>query len=480
MSLLKNEIREYLSSLYGKSIESKYEEFIKKDSSVYLRVNTLKTNKNDLIESLKRQYGVICKEIENIPYALQVISGVEIIGKTLQHITGQFYIQGLSSMIPPLVLAPTSKDKVLDLCAAPGSKTTEIGEMMCNSGTLIANEIQHSRVNMLVYNIDRINLANTAVTHNRGEWLNKFFSEYFDKILVDAPCSGLGIIHKKNEVNDWWTLKRAESLGALQFMLLVSAIKMAKVSGEIVYSTCTLTPEENEIVLNKILEKYPVEVSAISLPVKSHSGLTEYKGQKLNPSLKLAKRILPWENDSDGFFIIKLVKTNSTQSPEQSKTKIKSKVLSPDSQKLKPYLENIYEDFGINKDTLRKFKFTLNDNNIFFINKNFGIDNIDIFHRFGIRFGKIDKHGNTALHSQAAEILGKFITKNIYNLESKEELRTYINGGTIKNYSLKGRQSTVKYGDTILGTAAITKTGIKSRFPRAKRTQNILINNSGY
>ena len=255
MSIVNNEIREYLTSLYGKNLERKYEEFTRKKPSIYLRVNSLKSNKLDLINSLKKQYGVICKEIENIPNALKVIVGEKIVGKTLQHVTGKFYIQGLSSMIPPLVLSPASDDKVLDLCAAPGSKTTQLGEMMNNTGTLIANEIKQNRVGTLVYNIDRINLVNTAVTHNRGELLSRYFQGYFDKILVDAPCSGLGIIHKKDEVNDWWSLERAESLGELQFRLLTAAIKLAKVDGEIVYSTCTLTPEENEIVLSKILER---------------------------------------------------------------------------------------------------------------------------------------------------------------------------------------------------------------------------------
>ena len=475
MSILNNEIREYLTSLYGKSSEKKYEEFIKKEPSIYLRVNLLKTNKLDLINSLKKQYGIICREIENIPNALKVIEGKKIVGKTLQHVTGKFYIQGLSSMIPPLVLSPSPYDKVLDLCAAPGSKTTGLGEMMNNTGTLIANEIQQSRINMLVYNIDRINLINTAVTHNRGEWLSKYFTEYFDKILVDAPCSGLGIIHKKSEVNDWWSLKRAKLLGELQFKLLISAIKMTRVGGEIVYSTCTLTPEENEIVLNKFLEKYPVEVSEIKLPVKSHPGFTEYKGLNLHPSLSLARRILPWENDSDGFFIIKLIKTDHTNSPAQVKTKIKSKTINANSQKLKAHLSNIYEDFGIDKDVMDNYKFTLNGNNIFFINKYFDVENLDMFHRFGIRFGKIDNHGKTILHSQAAEILEKYIIRNIYELKTLNELKIYIGGGTIKGVLMQGRQCVVKYNSYLLGTAALTQNGLKSRFPRAKRTQNILI-----
>ena len=476
MNNVSPEIKNYITSLYGENSEKKYAEFINQNPSVYLRVNTLKTNRPELIKSLKDQYGIICSEIENLPNALRVIEGEKVIGKTLQHITGKFYIQGLSSMIPPLVLNPTFEDKVLDLCAAPGSKTTSLGELMQNKGTLVANEISQNRVGMLVFNIDRINLLNTAVTHNSGEWLSRYFSEYFDKILVDAPCSGLGILHKRDEVSDWWSLERAESLWELQYRLLVSAIKMLRVGGELVYSTCTLTVEENELIIDKILNKYPLEIKKIDLPVKSIPGFTEYNGIKLKSSLNLAKRIIPWEVDSDGFFIVKLIKTVNTTSPEQVKTKIKSKVLSADSKQIKEYLQNIYDDFDIDENVLRDYKFILNGNNIFFINNNFDLENLDLFQRFGVRFGKIDNHQNTILHSQSAELLGNDLKKNIYELKNVNELKTYINGGTIKNFTLKGRQCAVKFGDDILGTAAITKTGLKSRFPRAKRTQNIIIN----
>lgn len=475
MSTVSQEIKNYLTSLYGEISEKQYSEFIKQDPSVYLRVNTLKTNKSELIKSLKDQYGIICSEIENLPNALKVIEGEKVIGKTLQHITGKFYIQSLSSMIPALVLSPNPNDKVLDLCAAPGSKTTGLGELMQNKGTLVANEISQNRVSMLVFNIDRINLLNTAVTHNRGEWLSRYFSEYFDKILVDAPCSGLGILHKRDEVSDWWSLKRAQELGELQYRLLVSAIKMLQVGGELIYSTCTLTIEENELIVDKILNKYPLEIKKIDLPVKSIPGFTEHNGIKLNPSLNLSKRIIPWEVDSDGFFIVKFIKNENTASPEQVKTKIRSKVFSTDNPQIKEYLQNIYDDFGVDENVLRDYKFILNGNNIFFINKDFELENIDLFHRFGVRFGKIDNHNNTILHSQAAELLKNDVTKNIYELKNTDELKIYINGGTIKDFSIKGRQCAVKYKNDILGTAAVTNTGLKSRFPRAKRTQNIII-----
>ena len=134
---------------------------------------------------------------------LKVTEGSELTGKTLEHILGHYYVQSLSSMLPPIVLAPDKNDIVLDLCAAPGSKTTQLAELMHNDGTLIANEIQLSRLKALVHNIERMNIANVGVVHQKGELLSKAYGNYFDKILVDAPCSGLGIIQKKDEVTKW-------------------------------------------------------------------------------------------------------------------------------------------------------------------------------------------------------------------------------------------------------------------------------------
>jgi len=164
-------------------------------------------------------------------------------------------------MLPPIVLHPSEKDLVLDLCSAPGSKTTQLAEMMKNKGRLVVNELEMDRIKALVFNLDKMNFLNCGIVHQRGEILSKYYDSYFDKILVDAPCSGLGIIQKKSEVNKWWSVERVNNLVEIQNKLLVSAIKMLKVGGELVYSTCTLTPEENELIINRILEKYPVDVN---------------------------------------------------------------------------------------------------------------------------------------------------------------------------------------------------------------------------
>ncbi len=466
----------YLKKIYNEKTAKEYIDFIYSNPSQYIRVNSLKTNPADLSQKLFEVYGIEVEAINDIPGCLKIIKNENKTGKTIQHILGDYYIQSLSSMLPPLALRPDEQDTVLDLCSAPGSKTTQLGEMMRNNGTLISNEIALDRVKMLVFNIDRMNLINAGVIHSKGELLSKIYPDYFDKILVDAPCSGLGIIQKKNEVSNWWSLKRASVLGDLQLRLLIAAIKMVKEEGEIVYSTCTLTIEENELIINKVLKKYPVKIVELELPVKSHSAFTLYEGENLDPSLSKAHRILPWEINSEGFFIVKLKKIGKTEPPEVAQIQKQNlQLLSFAKKIIREPLDNILNEFGIENEVLSNFNYLIKGTDIFFVNKNWHDKNLNIFNRIGTRFGTIDKNGNTVLHTQAAQILDKDIKNNIYEIESSGELEIYLNGGIIKKELNYTGQCVIKYKNSIIGTAVITKQGIKSRFPRAKRTQEILI-----
>ena len=465
----------YLSSLFGEQSAKEYVEFIKREPTTYIRVNTLKTTTGMLAYKLQTGYGVTTETIPNIPDTLKVISGKEVIGKTVEHIIGDYYIQGLSSMIPPLILSPLPDDKVLDLCAAPGSKTTQLGGMMLNKGILLANEIALDRVKMLVYNIDRMNLMNAGVLHYKGEMLSKIYDDYFDKILVDAPCSGLGIIQKKGEVSNWWSLERAERLGDLQLRLLIAAIKMVKVGGEIVYSTCTLTPEENEFIIDKILQKYPVEILDVELPVKSIEGFTSYEGTALNPAISKARRIIPWQADTDGFFVVKLRKTAGLPSPEKLQLKSNPlKLINGNKKEISKLLKNLAAHFGIHEEVFFGYSYLIKNTDLFFINNAWHDDNLSLFERVGTRFGIIDRNDQINMHTQAAQILSENISRHIFEINTTDDLKIYLEGGVIKTSYIEPGQCIVKYKGSVLGTAVVTSSGIKSRFPRAKRTQEII------
>jgi 16S rRNA (cytosine1407-C5)-methyltransferase len=225
----------------------------------------------------------------------------------------------------------------------------------------------------------------------------------------------------------------------------------------------------------ELLKKYPVEVMEIDLPVKYRSGFTSYDGKELHPDLKKAVRILPWEADSDGFFMIKLRKTDATDTADNTRWKksYTSEFLKPDDKKIKKYLAYISETFGIDEEIFLQYNFILKRRDIFFVNKNWDDVNLGLFHRIGTKFGTIDKRDNIVLHTNAAQILDKHITKKIYQVKNKEELRIYLAGGLIVNDKIERGQYVIKYNDNVLGTAIVTSGGIKSRFPRSKRTQTI-------
>jgi 16S rRNA (cytosine1407-C5)-methyltransferase len=472
---ISDKVYNYLTNLFGEGSAKKYLDFVEENPSVYIRVNSLKISRDNLVNRLKKRYNIESEIFTSLPNAIKFQEREEDLGKTLEIALGYYYIQGFSSMLPALVLNPTADDKVLDLCSAPGSKTTQMAELMQNSGTLIVNEVQQDRIKALIYNLDRLNIINTGVIHSKGELLSKYYQNYFDKILVDSPCSGLGIIQKKVEVNAWWNLDRVFKLHELQVRLLVSAIKMLKTGGELVYSTCTLTPEENELVVNKLLRRYPVKIEEISLPVEHRNGFTEYNGEQLHTDLNKAVRILPWEADSDGFFMIKLKKTAEIEPIEGAKSK-KSytyEFLKSDDKKIKKYLTLVSEVFGIDENVFNEFNFILKRNDLFFINKNWNTHTPGIFHRVGTKFGTIDNKDNLVLHTHASQILKYHITKNIYQVKDKEELRIYLAGGLIPSNERELGQYVIKYNDYVLGTAVVTSGGIKSRFPRSKRTQKI-------
>lgn len=465
----------YLNKLYGESGTAKYLEFIRKDQNQFIRTNNLKTDTETLRKNLFCNYGIECELVKEIHSALRVISDKNnLLGKTIEHITGDYYIQSLSSMLPPIVLSPASSDVVLDLCSAPGSKTTQLAGLMNNIGTLIANEVQLDRVKTLVYNLDRMNIINTGVIHFKGEWLGRFYQNYFDKILVDAPCSGLGIIQKRGEVSNWWSNKRVENLSELQLKLLVVAVKMLKPGGELVYSTCTMTVEENEMVIDKLINKYPLEILPIEIPIKSNEGFTSFNGNLFNPSLSYARRIIPWEADSEGFFLVKIRKNEITPFPESINIKPNTFEFIH-NKKLTKYFQQLEKSFGISPNVFDSYKFLMKSNDLFFVSANWEDNYLDKFSRIGIKLGTIDKNDELNLHTNAAEVLQKEITKNKIIIEDNTELKKYLEGGIIKRESGIRGQVVVGWKDSILGTAIVSDGGIKSRFPRSKRTQDIFI-----
>jgi len=229
------------------------------------------------------------------------------IGNLPEHTLGYIYVQEAASMIPPLVLNPKPGELVLDMCSSPGSKASQIAQYMNNKGLLIANDYKGDRMKPLGINIQRMGISNTIITLMEGRFFKNF---KFDKILVDAPCSGTGTIRKSLKTLLIWNPNIVKRLCGTQKQLLETAFNNLKKGGTLVYSTCSLEPEEDEGVINYFLEKYPnAELQEINLPgLKRSPAILEFEGNKYNPEVKKCLRIWPQDNDTEGFFVAKIKK----------------------------------------------------------------------------------------------------------------------------------------------------------------------------
>ena len=185
-------------------------------------------------------------------------------GKSPEHVTGLVYSQEPAAQMVAQIAHPREGMKVLDLAAAPGGKSTHLLSYLNNTGLLVSNEINNKRSKILVENIERFGARNVLVTNESAERLAKIFSSYFDLIVLDAPCSGEGMFRKQPDAMDYWSLDYPAQCAALQREILEDAVKMLANGGELVYSTCTWAPEENEEIVAWLLDEFPLELVDLS------------------------------------------------------------------------------------------------------------------------------------------------------------------------------------------------------------------------
>ena len=272
-----------------------------------IRVNTVLGS----VEEVKKSVEAKGWHLEQIPWCKEGfwIEHAERrdVGNLWEHQIGKIYVQEAASMIPPLVLAPRPGDLVLDLCAAPGSKTTKMGAMMENQGLLVANDYKGLRMQSLGINLQKSVLTNTVISLMHGK---RFYGFQFDKILVDAPCSGTGTIRKSLKTIQIWNAGMISKIAKEQKELIERAFENLRPGGEMVYSTCSVEPEEDEGVVDYLIKKFPTaKVLSVKLPgLKTSLPVMEFNGVQYDPQVKKTMRIWPQDNDTEGFFVAKIKK----------------------------------------------------------------------------------------------------------------------------------------------------------------------------
>lgn len=241
-------------------------------------------------------------------------------GNSLDHVTGWVYSQEPSAMTVGEVVAPQPGEKVLDLCAAPGGKSTHLAAQMQNQGLLVANEIFRKRANILAENLERWGAQNVVVTNESPDQLEKHFPQFFDRILVDAPCSGEGMFRKEPAGIEYWNPDYPAECANRQRKILASAMVMLKPGGTLIYSTCTFAPEEDEQMIAWLLKEYPDLAVA---PIEKTAGMDDGRPEWAdgNPELKKACRLFPHHFKGEGHFIARLVDQRSSQPEKKKKAK---------------------------------------------------------------------------------------------------------------------------------------------------------------
>lgn len=322
------DLMEYLMKLFNPHECQSFLESMDTPRPLTIRLNTIKTRKQELIKNLSSR-GVNLEPLEeHFKVGLKINSTKVPVGATSEYLAGHYMLQSASSWLPVMALAPKKGDYVLDMAAAPGGKTSHIAQIMGNEGVIVANDLKKERTKALFYNLQRLGIKNAIVTNYDGR---KFPStlKNFDRVLLDAPCTGLGVISRDPSIKSNRTMRDIYRAGHLQRELLRAAIDHCKPGGYIVYSTCSIAVEENESVVDYVVKNRHVKIMDTGINIDSKI-YTKFGENRFHDRIKYCIRVFPHMHNLDGFFICKLKKLRDgvkgqEENEEKAKTELSNK-----------------------------------------------------------------------------------------------------------------------------------------------------------
>ncbi len=429
-NILKDEYDDFIKSLEKPSVKAFYLNNKRKNALAFL--DTKYISKHPIISN-----GYYF-DYENYP-----------LGKSPYFLSGLFYIQEPSAMLVSHILNVKEDDYVLDMCAAPGGKTCAIANQLSDKGLMIANDINSLRAKILSENVERFGLENTIVTNCDPTILTKQLEGFFDKIILDAPCSGEGMFRKEDKAIKTWSLNKVQECAYIQKKLIDAAYEMLNDGGELIYSTCTYSIEENEDNIRYALEKYDFTLIDIE---KSH-------GMSQGINMEEAVRLYPHKYKGEGHFIALLKKGNSSH-------KQKVKMLKNNISKQKYILvDNFYKE-NLNIKT-PEYLYD-NNNHIYAIKDHFPMLNQVRILRNGLYLGECKKNYFIPSHSLALTLEKKDV-KQFYTFNEKShEIKKYISGETLEGTNKKG-YGIIFVDDFPLSFYKESNNQIKNLFPKGLR-----------
>lgn len=437
-------------------------EALQKDYQKGFRLNQKKVTSTDF---LKEQLPLSKKS----PYSTQGYYG-EVAGKTPWHQAGWVYSQEISAMLVAEVAEILPGQRVLDLCAAPGGKTTRLGEKLQGKGVLVANEIFPKRAKVLSENIERYGLENVLVTNHAPKELAKHFQHYFDVIVVDAPCSGEGMFQKEPEALTQWSDEYVQICQKRQMEILMEANKMLKPGGQLVYSTCTFAPEEDEEVIDFLLDTEEFDLEKITDIPTDNVCFGRPTFSRYGEEIQKTIRLWPHINKGAGHFVAKLQKKttlDNIDTPKKEKKK-KSKKETPSFTKEETRsLEQFLKDFPI---PLENGHYEVTGGHLWYVPND--LPSLKGLHylRKGLYIGDFLKNRFVPSYSLAMVITDYQTYPHV--MITFEEWKKYVRGETFVKEGDLGFVLLV-YEEMVVGFGKQTKGTVKNYFPKGLRMNHL-------
>ena len=436
-----------------------YESFInsyEQEKSLGLRVNILKTTLEDF-DNLNQF------DLNSIPWVLEgyFYKQKDRPGKHPYHEAGVYYIQEPSAMSVGTFVEAVPGEKVLDLCAAPGGKSTHVASQLQQEGLLITNEIYPQRAKILSQNIERMGIKNAVVVNESPQKLAKHFPSYFDRIVVDAPCSGEGMFRKDEVAQEEWSLENVQICANRQADILEEAAIMLKPGGRIVYSTCTFAPEENEQAIASFIESHPeFMIESINAYEGFKPGRREWTDSEVD-GIEQTYRLWPHYIHGEGHYVAVLKKAEDVEFKEPKRQYVKAL---NDKKKIQEFLTFAKETLV----NVPKGDYVLFGDQLYIVPEEMlTFDKLKVV-RAGWHLGTMKKNRFEPSHALALSLKPEEVKHTVSFTADSEDIKAYLKGETIPYEGDKGWYLVCVDGYS-LGWAKLANNMLKNHYPKGLR-----------